>query len=109
MQGVLPYGIFGLETVKIKPPHTLVVTKLGKEHEQEMAKFERERQLLRDRLEPLRGRFMRELLGAGYEEMVLLESPRAGKAQTVNAKGKRPATRDGECVILGSKKVKKSN
>lgn len=90
MQLALPADFFHFETVKSKSPHTLVITKLGREHEAEVIKHRDIMQAIRRSLESLQSDYMRELLGNEYEELILLTEGQVNRSNNIVVGGKRP-------------------
>lgn len=86
-------NLFQRETDKSRVPHTLVVTKLGKEFSEDLRQFRLWLQGLDRMMEPLRIEYVRELLGdSNYRELVLLETIRGGEPLPGVAGAKRPAS-----------------
>lgn len=75
----LPTGHFDYITLKTKPPHVLVVTKRGEEHQDHLMWFNKCLEELEKKLLPLRTPRVQEMLGDElYAELVLLEKIRPG-------------------------------
>lgn len=75
----LPRAYFDCLTLKVKPPHILVVTKRGDEYQDNMMWFNRCLEELEKKLLSLKTPLMRTVLGDEfYAELILLEKIRSG-------------------------------
>jgi hypothetical protein len=88
----LPGDLFKLNTEKRGLPHTLVVIKLGKEFDQQLARYNEQLRSLQEDLQPLKGHFLLDLLGQEkYDELVCLNSSTRPPATSGVTSLKRPA------------------
>jgi hypothetical protein len=70
----LPGALFNTTTDTKVAPHTLVVTKIRKEFDSELLSYNSEVQVLEARISPLKGEYMKNLLGcSAYDELILLD------------------------------------
>ncbi|KAI0135634.1 hypothetical protein F4814DRAFT_401952 [Daldinia grandis] len=97
LESQLPKKLFLCRTRTGRAPYGLVVTKLGKEFEEDMKEYQRRLSLLKDDLKPFKCEYMESLLGEElYQELVLLKdaSDADGAGTTETASRKRKAEED---------------
>ncbi|KAI1661530.1 hypothetical protein F4813DRAFT_347934 [Daldinia decipiens] len=97
LESQLPKNRFHCRTRTGRAPYGLIVTKLGKEFEEDMREYQRRLLLLSNELESFKCEYMRSLLGKElYQELVLLEDAWGadGAGTTRTAGGKRKAEED---------------
>jgi hypothetical protein len=88
----LPAALFDTKTEIRVSPHTLVVTKAREEFESDLLSYKSEVQALETRVSPLKGEYMKKLLGdSAYRKLILLDdikfqgsgTPATGQKRTI--------------------------